>query len=535
MSAHLSGDVYGYLPYWEMSSETLAYLDWNALSALSLFSVTWTGGGTLDTMQPGFRAIGGPLGREVVAAAKARGVRVELCLTSFGYDRNATFFGDAARQAQAISELRALVLELGVDGVNVDVELIHGTWFDEYGVFLANLRAALQIDNPAASVSVATNANNSGARMAKVAADAGVDRIFVMGYAYRGSSSNPGAIAPLVGRATPGGLDLRWTVDRYATEGVPLGRVILGLPYYGMSWPTASGTLGAARTGTGSTYIPRRHIGKPESLGVPLLYEPGESVSWYAWHDQAASTWRQVFFDTPRSLRPKYEYAVARGLAGVGIWALGYDRGLPGYWDLLKSVFGPPRLAAVTVSPEATKELSVNVAVTATAGSRLVTEVRFGPDGRTWEPWLPLPAAVPDGSGAVVPQSFPVLIDGAGKDGLRRVWAQVRDAGGTVSRPRSATVVLDRTGPVLAAPPELWFSPTTGTWRARWKPAKDPHGPVAYRVRYSVNGGPWRVATLRTSATSIGLPLRNRSTRVAVQIRVVDGLGNWGPPSVTRR
>jgi hypothetical protein len=219
----------------------------------------------------------------------------------------------------------------------------------------------------------------------------------------------------------------------------------------------------------------------------------------------------------------------------VGIWALGYDRGLPGYWDLLKSVFGPPRVAALTVSPEATKDLSVNVAVTATAGSRLVTEVRFGRDGRTWEPWLPLPAAVPDGSGTTVPPSFVVPIDGAGKDGPRTVWAQVRDAGGTVSKPRSARVVLDRTGPVLAAAPELWFSPTTGTWRARWKPAKDPHGPVAYRVRYSVNGAPWRVATLRTSATSIGLPLRNRSTRVAVQIRVVDGLGNWGPPSVTRR
>jgi hypothetical protein len=33
MSDHLSGDVYGYLPYWEMTSEILDYLDWNALSA----------------------------------------------------------------------------------------------------------------------------------------------------------------------------------------------------------------------------------------------------------------------------------------------------------------------------------------------------------------------------------------------------------------------------------------------------------------------------------------------------------------------
>ncbi len=89
--------------------------------------------------------------------------------------------------------------------------------------------------------------------MAKRAADAGADRIFIMGYAYRTTSSNPGAIAPLVGRSSPSGLDLRWTVDRYAAEGVPLGRTILGLPYYGVSWPTTSGSLGALRTTTGST------------------------------------------------------------------------------------------------------------------------------------------------------------------------------------------------------------------------------------------------------------------------------------------
>jgi spore germination protein YaaH len=536
MSGHLSGDVYGYLPYWEMSAATQDYLDWNALSAISLFSVTWTGTGTLDRTQPGYKAITGSLGRDVVAAAKAGGVRVELCFTSFGYDKNATLFGDPARQAAVIAELRAFATEIGADGVNVDVELIKSAWFDEYGAFVGNLRAALQADNPAASVSVATNANNSGAQMARRAADAGVDRIFIMGYAYRTTSSNPGAIAPLVGRSSPGGLDLRWTVDRYAAEGVPLGRLILGLPYYGVSWPTVSADLGAARKGTGTTYTPRRHLGEPDSLGVPLRYEPGESVSWYAWYDTAAATWRQAFYDTPTSLRPKYAYAVSRGLAGVGIWALGYDRGVPGYWDLLKSMFGPPRVATLSLAPSPTRSVTLVATVTATPGSRPVTEVRFGPDGRTWGPWQALitPAGGVVGA-SVVPPVFPVALNASAPDGRRLVWAQVRDEGGTVSKPRSAAVDLDRTGPILAVAPELWFSPTSGSWRARWKAAKDPHGPVAYRVRYSVNGGPWKVATLRMSATGIALPLRSRASKVAVQVRAVDVLGNWGPASVTRR
>ena len=537
MSRHLSGDVYGYLPYWEMNSATLDYLDFNALSVLSLFSVSWGGAGILDRTAPGYGTITGSTGRSVIAAAKARGVRVELTFTSFGLTKNTTFFGDPARQATFIGELRGLVRATGVDGVNVDVELLENQWFDEYGVFLANLRAALRADNPVASVSVATNANVSGARMAKRAADAGVDRIFIMGYAYRSAGSNPGAIAPLVGRSAPSGLDIRWTIDRYALEGVPLGRVILGLPYYGMSWPTASSALGAARTGGGSTYTPRVNIGKPASLGVPLLYEPGESVSWYAWYDTSVTppTWRQVFYDTPTSLRPKYAYAISRRLAGVGIWALGYDRGIPGYWDLLKAMFGPPRVTSFTLAPSPTRTLGLTASVTATAGSRLVTHVRFGPDGRTWGAWLPLPVPVTDTAGLGVPPTYALTLGAKTPDGSRRIYAQVRDEGGTVSVSRSAAVVVDRTGPVLGSAPSLWYSAAARTWRTRWPAARDPSGPVLYKVSYAVNGGPWKVAAMRTSRTAMALPVKSRSARVTVIVRPIDRLGNWGTARRTTR
>ena len=398
----------------------------------------------------------GSIGRSVIAAAKARGVRVEICFTTFGVTKNATLFGDPARRAKVIAELRALVGQLGADGVNVDAELIEGIWFDEYGLFLRDLRAALRADDPTATVSVATNANVSGARMARRAADAGTDRIFIMGYAYRSSGSNPGSIAPLVGRSSPGGLDIRWTIDRYAAEGVPLGRVLLGLPYYGMTWPTSSSALGAARTGSGATYTPRKQIGKPASLGVPLRYEPGESASWYAWYDKAATTWRQVFYDTPTSLRPKYAYAISRGLAGVGIWALGYDRGVAGYWDLLKTMFGPPRVASFRLAPNPNASLALTATVTATAGSRKVTHVRFGPDGRWWSSWRPLPTAATGAAGVAVPEPYAFAPLGASTpDGPIRRYVQVRDEGGTVSAPRSTTVVVDRTGPCL-----LYTSPS---------------------------------------------------------------------------
>ena len=43
-----------------------------------------------------------------------------------------------------------------------------------------------------------------------------------------------------------------------------------------------------------------------------------------------------IYVDSPATLAPKMAIADARGLAGVGFWAMGYDRGLPDYAALIK-------------------------------------------------------------------------------------------------------------------------------------------------------------------------------------------------------
>ena len=52
---------------------------------------------------------------------------------------------------------------------------------------------------------------------------------------------------------------------------------------------------------------------------------------------QQGSGWVATYYDSPRSLRPKLELARSQGLAGAGFWALGYDRGLPGYVELMNA------------------------------------------------------------------------------------------------------------------------------------------------------------------------------------------------------
>ena len=533
MSAHLSGDVYGYLPYWEMDSSIEDFLDWNALSAISLFSVTQGSTGALIRSAAGYVAITSDRGRRIAATARARGVRVEIAFTSFGSAKNAAFFGSAAAQAATIAELRALVADVRADGVNVDVELISATWFPAYGAFVAGLRAALQADNPNASVSVATNGSVSGARMAKAAVDNGADRVFLMGYSYRSTGSAPGAIAPLHYRGSTPKLDLPGSLDLYAAQGVPNGRIILGLPYYGMTWATAGPALGDPATANGRTFTPEHNLDLLATAGPTLQYDPGESISWFAWQDPSTGAWQETFYDTPQSLGPKYQLAIDRHLAGVGIWALGYDRGLAGYWDLLKAAFGPPKVLAVAV-PQRTRSLTIPVAVGASPGSRPLTSVRLSANGITWALPVPLPNLVEatDPTALRPPVSWTLA---ATRDGSYQVWVQAIDAGGTRSLPRSTTVVLDRTGPVIPAAPTLWWSSTAKAWRARWPAGVDPAGVAGYRVQLRVGTGSWRVVTPLGTARSLVLPGIARRAVITLAVKATDKLGNWATNYVVAR
>ncbi len=204
-------------------------------------------------------------------------------------------------------------------------------------------------------MTVATNGAGSGALMAATAIDNGADRAFLMGYSYRSSGSSPvGSNSPVV--KSDGDWDITSSLAEYARRGVPLDRVILGLPYYGLTRPTIDASLHAQlRTGFPKGTRPCSwNPGYPNFFvrdqgAIPTDartgYDAAEQSAWVASYDASVGTWCQTYFDNPRSLRAKYDLALSRGLGGVGMWALGYDRGQAGYWDAIASRFSIVRLA----------------------------------------------------------------------------------------------------------------------------------------------------------------------------------------------
>ncbi len=359
---YLSKEVVAYLPYWVATSRDVPYdpamdpyiVD-SRLTDIVLFSVGVRRNGSLKLDTPGAAFVLSPQAAAIITEAHARGIRVLVSFTSGGYQNNARLFGTQAAMDRFVAEATALVHARGLDGADMDVELIDGAYFDAYAATAGRLKDSLTALDPAARVMVATNGNRSGARMAKRSLAAGADRAFLMGYAYRGPKSSPvGSIAPL-GRADDG-LDLRDSLALYQERGVPLDQVIIGLPAYGLTWATLGPEMHAERaparvSAGGRVTLFRDAATEPLAPGAVQDEDPVEDSARVTWYDAERGTWFQTYYDTPETLRAKYILALAAGTAGVGIWTLGYDAGLPGYPALVRQVFSQPVVGSASVDP----------------------------------------------------------------------------------------------------------------------------------------------------------------------------------------
>lgn len=513
LSHRMSAEVFGYLPYWSIGSWTDSYLRYDLLTTIALFGVPVNDDGTLVTASPGYQAIMSATATEIIAHAHAAGVRVVITFESFGVSHNAAFFSSAAAQQTFVAQATALMRSRGADGANLDVELIAGSYFPAYGRLVGALRAASRATNPIAQISVATNGNSSGSSMAATAVTNGADLAFLMGYSYRSGGTSPvGSIDPIV--RTDGGLSLTGSLNLYAAAGVPANRIVLGLPYYGMTWPTLDAALHGQRQpsvaglGAGVAFF-------PSSLptGIPstatLDRDPVELSSRATWYDATTKTWYQTYVDDPASLAPKERLVVERALAGMGIWALGYDRGRSGYWEAIATNFQGPRLTALRIAPDPTRLTGVAVTASWLAGANPVISARYSNDGRTWSPWRPVAST----AAWTIPAG----------DGRKTVWAEVADSAGAISPARPAATLLDSHPPAMTSL-AMTYQWSYHRWLIRYAAKDALSGVRYYQVSYRVGRGSWRSLVVGASRIAyLKLPYWNH---VQVSVRAVDWAGN---------
>lgn len=307
--------VYGYLAWWD---DDLNQVPWNALTDLAMFSVEASAAGNLGS-KTHWNAT-----PDALALAAPYDVEIDLCVTQFDTATLRTLLGSATARANLISQIKAEMARLGADGVNIDFEGMPSDRRAEMVQFTADLAAEV------GKVVLAIPAVDWSGAWDMAALDDHAD-LFMMGYAYHYSgSSRAGPNDPLYHGTGVGSISLSKSVDTYLAAGVDPERFILGLPLYGFTWPVASGNdaVGASTTGRGSAVFWSTTAAQEAQGGS--RWEPISHTPWMFEGD--AQTW----YANVRGMTDRVDYAVNRGLGGIGFWAINYDDEDTALWDLVR-------------------------------------------------------------------------------------------------------------------------------------------------------------------------------------------------------
>ena len=407
-AAGLRRQVFGFLPYWEVSgsASTLHYDD---LSTIAYFSVGADKLGNLlkknsdGSTTTGWGGWTSSSLTTTINAAHSHGTRVVLTLSVFAWTTGEAavqqaLLGSSTARLNLAKQAVAAVRDRGADGINLDFEPIVNGYDDEFVALLRTIRS--ELDKVASGYQLTYDTTGwigNYPLEASVAAGA-ADAIFVMGYDYRTSSSSyVGSIDPLSGPA----YDLADTLRSYTARVSP-SKVILGLPWYGRAWSTATDVVNAASQ-SGAKYGYSTAVNYENIVALVAQYgrrwDSREQTPWFAYQKQNCTTtygcvtsWRQVYYDDYASMRLRYDLVNTYGLRGAGIWALGYDGGHPELYQAITDSFltdktGPVTGIRMLNGTQRDEGFSVSWAGTDATGVASY-DVQVSTDGGAWTDWL---------------------------------------------------------------------------------------------------------------------------------------------------
>lgn len=350
-------EVFGFLPYWELSRADT--LDLRQLTTLAWFGVEANPRGVLiketnNVATPGWAGWTSDTWRALQARAQAAGVRAVFTVQRFSWTegqrrRTVRLLSDPANRMRLTAEVVKVVTDAGADGVNLDFEPMPQEVSEDFTQLVREMRAALNAVDPKLQLTFDVMPGIENYDVAALTDDDAADALFVMGYEYlTGSAARTGSNAPL---DKPEGQDLAGDVERILGLVAP-DRVILGLPWYGRAWSTVSRepraqTRSGDRVPFSVTINYRDAIIQAARTG--RFYDTVEESAWTAYPSKVEDcqacrvTWRQLWYDDVDATRAKVTFALDQGLRGVGFWALGYQGAGDEMWSVLRLTVGGDR------------------------------------------------------------------------------------------------------------------------------------------------------------------------------------------------
>lgn len=322
-------------------------LRFDLLSTVAYFGINVNPDGILVTGDAGYTVWRSSQMTALINQAHSAGDRVALTVKAFNDSTIRSSTGSEPARQTLINGIIGELTGRGGDGVNIDFEGVCPCLSANFTTFIAELSGAMQSRTPSSDYLTADVYASTplGGTMYDIPGLAPhLDAFDVMGYGYTSSAAaNAGPVAPLTGD---------WYNDTRAVNDflaqVPPDKIILGVPYYGIKWSVANNGPEAPTTSTATeeTFADAlADFGCAQQLAQH--WDANYFESYATWWSPASgdpcggnrNSWRELYFENAASLGYKYDLVNAKGLRGIGIWALGYDHGSNALWNEISLKF----------------------------------------------------------------------------------------------------------------------------------------------------------------------------------------------------
>ena len=298
----------------------------------------------------------------LIDSTKKNNVKSLLTVSCFGAAKNKEFLLNKEAVKTLVKNAIELIVERGSNGICLDFEGVAEAQKSEYTAFITLLSQELRKENKNYLLYLSVPSVNWAKSLQFDLLIPVVDRFVIMGYGYYGPSSKiAGPVANLSSGKEWEPYNLSLSVDYYLSNKIPSSQLILALPFFGSIWQTKGGS----KFSEAENYLGAKSYSYIKAnINAKTQYDSISQSAWCAFVDSSnTDKFNQCWFDNDSTLSVKLNYIKSRKLAGMGIWALGYDKGYPELWDaiaknmcdtLVKEGFGILPTLAVT-APDSSK------------------------------------------------------------------------------------------------------------------------------------------------------------------------------------